>query len=1099
MTLQIQAGGAVDQVIQSALMQLQRKYNVHQVSLYQGQQMVLAVGETVGHEQLPDTWQAEKIQSESGEAWLFPIMVRRQGWGWLVSYWRGNVNPEIEPEWELFTAHLGLIIPATGWGENHTLNHNFSHTSNHFPLPITEDEPYHFLLNALPVGVALTDAAGCCIYVNEYLTQQLCQMSAQEMLGQGWVDVIDPDDRYRVIHAWEQAVHTPPHEYAEEYRLQRRDGSMVWIRDNALVLRNHTGDVVGFICISVDITKKVKLKQELQESREQFLTLLENMPGMVYRYHPATAEHPHRFSYLSDCAEDIFELTVPEIMADVTAIWMKFTHPEDLDLLLTSIQTAIVQSAPWHCQWRITTPSGKLKWLEGRSQMRQHQNEPFWDGIVLDITEIKTAQAELEKQQEFLHRIVTATQSIIYVYDLEENRNVFVNPEIESVLGYSVAEIQAMGSQLFPNLIHPEDLPKIEANLAHLFEPSFAGEIQAGGIQIEYRMRTKSGEWRWLFSRDRVLSRNAQGLPNQMLGVATDITELKATELALAESQKFLDNLVTNLPVTVWRYQLWPDGREALLYVSAGCEALYGVPPEQARQNVQMMWDLTVPEDLPHILRLSEESRQHLTTWQAEWRIITPQGQHKWLRGRGQPERQPDGSTIWDSVFTDITPEKEAELRLQRFNQELAQRIQERTVQLQQQAQSEGLLRVIIETIHESLDIEKTLGIVLDETRSTLACDRVVVYQFNDDWTGYFLAESVAAGWVPVVTGALTTLSDHCLQETQGGRFHQHYILVSNDIYKSGFTPCHIELLERFQARAQVTIPIFLEQKLWGLLAAYQNDSPRIWQTNEIEILQHVGLHLAIALRQAELYKAAQVQVVELQKLNQLKDEFLSTVSHELRSPMHNIGMAIKMLELRLQRAGVLDSPELGIERYLDILKSATTRETELINDLLDLARLNAEQVDLELEPVDIEQILDHLLPPIQERTQSQNQHFHLQLPDQLYPLQTHANSLERILQELLHNACKYTPAQENITLAIEWETGNYCNFCVINTGVEIPLEEQERVFDNFYRIPTHDPWQHGGTGLGLALVKKLVERLQGQIHLTSGNNSTEFRVRLPI
>ncbi|MCS7032315.1 MAG: GAF domain-containing protein, partial [Gloeomargarita sp. SKYG116] len=181
-------------------------------------------------------------------------------------------------------------------------------------------------------------------------------------------------------------------------------------------------------------------------------------------------------------------------------------------------------------------------------------------------------------------------------------------------------------------------------------------------------------------------------------------------------------------------------------------------------------------------------------------------------------------------------------------------------------------------------------------------------------------------------------LADHCLQETQGGRFRQHYILVSNDIYNSGFSPCHIQLLEQFQARAQVVIPIFLYEKLWGLLAAYQNSGPRIWQTNEIEILQHVGLHLAIALRQSQLYKAAQAQVIELQKLNKLKDEFLSTVSHELRSPMHNIGLALKMLELRLNRSGVLDDEELGIRRYLDILKTATQRETDLINDLLDLA-----------------------------------------------------------------------------------------------------------------------------------------------------------------
>jgi len=122
-----------------------------------------------------------------------------------------------------------------------------------------------------------------------------------------------------------------------------------------------------------------------------------------------------------------------------------------------------------------------------------------------------------------------------------------------------------------------------------------------------------------------------------------------------------------------------------------------------------------------------------------------------------------------------------------------------------------------------------------------------------------------------------------------------------------------------------------------------------------------------------------------------------------------------------------------------------------------------------------------------------------VQTPAEFCPLYTHQDSLERILQELLHNACKYTPAGETITLAVERESERFYCFRVINTGVDIPPEEQKRVFDHFYRIPTHDPWQYGGTGLGLALVKKLVERLHGTIRLTSEQKRTEFAVSLPV
>ncbi|MCS6781731.1 MAG: PAS domain-containing protein [Gloeomargarita sp. SKYBB_i_bin120] len=914
-----------------------------------------------------------------------------------------------------------------------------------------------------------------------------------EMVGMKWDDLVLQKQDLQVLKGNVQRLSQEESIFHYANYIRGKQGQTLLVEFLNLGIFDEHGQLLAIQSLGRDITELRRAEQELRDSRDFLATLIQNIPGIVYRFHPATPERPAYLSYINGYAEEIFELPASQIMADPCAVWEQYTHPDDLERLTTSVQSAVEQKAPWHCEWRMITPSGKLKWLQGRSQVRQQGDEWFWDGLILDVTQSKLAELELERNRAFLERVIDATKAIIYVYDLENQRNIFVNPEIEQVLGYSPAEIQAMGSELFNRLVHPEDMPVIEANISRLLHPQTTGEVMG-----EYRMRTKSGEYRWLLSHDRIFKCNEQGQPQHILGVAVDITELKNVQQALAENQRLLQQILDNLPVTVWRYQRWPDGRETFLYVSPGCQELFGITAEQMLQNPQTLWQLIVPQDIPVAHASLEHSLEHLMTCRCEFRIITPYGECKWIRGCGQPERQPDGSTIWDAVFVDITAQKEAEFQLRDFNQQLEQRVRERTIQLQQQAQTEGLLRIIIETIHQSLDIEKTLNVVLEETRRTLACDRILVYKFNDDWSGYFLAESVAAGWDPVITGPQTPLADHCLQETEGGRFRHHYILVSNDIYNSGFSECHIRLLEQFQARAQVVVPIFLNQKLWGLLAAYQNSGPRAWQTHEIEMLQHVGLHLAIALRQSELYKAAQAQVVELQKLNQLKDEFLSTVSHELRSPMHNIGLALKMLELRLARAGILHDENLGIGRYLDVLKTSTQRETDLINDLLDLARLNADPSDLPTELVDVPKLLDELLPPLRERMAAQQQTFILEIPETFRYLETHAASLARILQELLHNACKYTPPQETITLAIQ-RLGDQCDFRVINTGVEIPPEEQQRVFDTFYRIPSHDPWQYGGTGLGLALVKKLVERLHGEIHLFSAHKKTEFRVRLPV
>jgi signal transduction histidine kinase len=265
-----------------------------------------------------------------------------------------------------------------------------------------------------------------------------------------------------------------------------------------------------------------------------------------------------------------------------------------------------------------------------------------------------------------------------------------------------------------------------------------------------------------------------------------------------------------------------------------------------------------------------------------------------------------------------------------------------------------------------------------------------------------------------------------------------------------------------------------------------------VFDDQEIRLGQQVANQCAITLRQSRLYQAAQAQVQALEQLHQLKDDFLSTVSHELRTPMTNIKMATHMLALSLQPLGVFDDAAHVIPRYFKILQEEGQRELTLINDLLDLARLNAGTEPLTLTTLTLQSYLPHLVETFSERTRQQQQHLVLHIPDHLPPFTTDLSYLERLLTELLHNACKYTPAGETITVAAQ-TTAAALEICISNTGVEIPATEYERIFDKFYRIPHHDPWKHGGTGLGLALVQKLTARLGGQIDVSSGGGQTTF------
>lgn len=132
------------------------------------------------------------------------------------------------------------------------------------------------------------------------------------------------------------------------------------------------------------------------------------------------------------------------------------------------------------------------------------------------------------------------------------------------------------------------------------------------------------------------------------------------------------------------------------------------------------------------------------------------------------------------------------------------------------------------------------------------------------------------------------------------------------------------------------------------------------------------------------------------------------------------------------------------------------------------------------------------------ERAQTQQQSLETQVSTDLPALITDASKLERILTELLHNASKYTPAGERIIITAKAEL-NFLRLQVSNSGVEISTTELARIFDKFYRIPNNDSWKHGGTGLGLALVRKLVERLGGTIEATASQRWTSFTVEIPI
>jgi PAS domain S-box-containing protein len=281
--------------------------------------------------------------------------------------------------------------------------------------------------------------------------------------------------------------------------------------------------------------------------------------------------------------------------------------------------------------------------------------------------------------------------------------------------------------------------------------------------------------------------------------------------------------------------------------------------------------------------------------------------------------------------------------------------------------------------------------------------------------------------------------------------------------------------------------------------------------TGIVIVFRDITQRLLAAERDLAVERAKQleIQMAELQRLNLLKEDFLATVSHELRTPLSNIQLATRMLTIILDQFGMLaresEAGSAALGRYITILREQSDQELKLVNDLLDMQRLNADAYPLDLSIVQLQDWIPHLLDPFHERMQLNQQRLQLQISADLQPVQTDTHVLTRVISELVNNACKYTPPGGEITVTayiVDQDDSlvdlPYLAIEIANSGAEIPAEEIDRVFDAFYRIPRSDRWAKSGTGLGLALVKKFIGYLGGSVQVSSCANRTCFTVCLP-
>ncbi|MEG3933323.1 PAS domain S-box protein [Microcoleus sp. T2B6] len=380
------------------------------------------------------------------------------------------------------------------------------------------------VIESTPDVIFVKDIQGRYTIANSVAADWL-STSVEAMIGSDDTNLFPPEIAQQIIEADRRIVTAG--EYLNYEEIVPKNGKDRTLLTTKCPWKDAEGNIIGVVGVSRDISDRKEIEAAVLESNILFENVIESTGDSIF-----VKDTQSRYLLLNSTAAGIIGLPKSEIIGKKDA---ELFPPEIADMLVEN-DRRILQSGIEETSEEVVKDSegNILRVLSTKSPLRDRAgNITGVVGVARDISDRKKAEAALQESQRFIEQIANATPNILYLYDEIEQRNVYNNREITVALGYTVEEVQKMGSSLLPTIIHPDDLAKFPEYLQQL-ETAPDGEVG----EYEYRVRDKNGCWRWLVSREIVFSRTEVGKIKQRLGAATDITERKIAEQALAEQLK---------------------------------------------------------------------------------------------------------------------------------------------------------------------------------------------------------------------------------------------------------------------------------------------------------------------------------------------------------------------------------------------------------------------------------------------------------------------------------------------------------------------------------------------------------------------------------
>ena len=486
-----------------------------------------------------------------------------------------------------------------------------------------------------------------------------------------WVDMVHPDDRDRMLDTGSTATGMGA-PYSDEYRMIAVDGRVVWFHDEAVLISDDHGLPLMWQGVMVDITDQKAAEERLRSTEERYRALVEHIPAIVYA--EAIVSNADEL-YLSPQVERVLGYSADH-WKETPDFWAEHLHPEDRTRVLEGNHDANETGEPFLAEYRFLGADGDYRWIHDEAEcvLDDGGEALFWQGVLIDITEQKRAEAGLRDAEERYRALVEHIPAVVYTETIDADpERFYISPQVERVFGWTAEEWRWTEGFWFDH-VHPDDVDAVMA-----VDQRSNETLEA--YSMDYRFAHRDGRWIWVRDEATFLA-DPEG-DGYWQGFLLDITERKETEVALSEAELKFRTIVEQNQAIFYTQEIDPHDPAVsnTTYIAPGNTDMIGYTLAEIQADPALWRRIVHPDDRERVFAADAESNQSERgddQFSLEYRMIAKDGRIVWVQDEARLVRLPGKGPYWQGFLLDITERKQAEAQLERalaVEREAAQRL----------------------------------------------------------------------------------------------------------------------------------------------------------------------------------------------------------------------------------------------------------------------------------------------------------------------------------------------------------------------------------------------------------------------------------------